>query len=249
MIGVVLGSALGGLVDLLPVDRSIGFVEAGLPGVTVPGHAGRLIFTRIGTAPAIVALGRVHLYEGRSAGDVTACVRWMAAEGVRSLVLTNAAGSLNPGFAPGEWMMLTDQINLTGTSPLRSGPNFIDMSEAYSPRLRAEFREAALPIGMTLREGIYTSVPGPQYETPAEVRMLRHLGADAIGMSTVLETIQARALGLDVAGFSCLTNWAAGLGTDRLDHHDVIAAGQRAGHQLAQLLVEWASKTGILPVA
>jgi purine-nucleoside phosphorylase len=239
MIGVVLGSALGGLVDLLPVERAIGFVEAGLPGVTVPGHAGRMIFTKLGSSPDIVALGRVHLYEGRSAGDVTASVRWMATEGVKTLILTNAAGTLNSNFSPGEWMMLTDQINLTGTSPLRSGPNFIDMSEAYSPRLRKAFREAAARINMTLREGIYTSLPGPQYETPAEVRMLRGLGADAVGMSTVLETIQARALGLEVAGFSCLTNWAAGLGTDRLDHHDVIAAGQRASRQLAELLIDW----------
>jgi purine-nucleoside phosphorylase len=158
---------------------------------------------------------------------------------VRTLVLTNAAGCLNPGFAPGEWMMLTDHLNLTGTSPLLGGPRFHDMTEVYAPRLRREFIDCAFTRGLVLREGVYAGVLGPQYETPAEVRLLRHLGADAVGMSTVLEAIQARALGLEIAAFSCLTNMAAGISGAPLSHEEVIATGQAAAAHLAGLLSDW----------
>ena len=163
----------------------------------------------MGETRAIFAQGRVHLYEGRSAKEVTSPVRILAPSGIKELILTNAAGSANKEFAPGSWMMISDHINLTGTTPLLGEPNFVDMTEVYSEQSRLRFQRAAKKIGMKLHEGVYAGLLGPQYETPAEVRMLRSLGADAIGMSTVLEAIQARALGLEVAGFSCLTNWAA----------------------------------------
>ncbi len=138
-------------------------------------------------------------------------MRFLARAGIKKLVLTNAAGSVNPDFEPGSWMMITDHLNLTGTTPLLGESDFVDLTDAYSPDWRERFATAARAMGLPLHEGVYAGMLGPQYETPAEVRMLRLLGADAIGMSTVCETIQARALGLEVAGFSCLTNWAAGL--------------------------------------
>jgi purine-nucleoside phosphorylase len=152
------------------------------------------------------------------------------------LVLTNAAGTLNRDFAPGDWMMLSDHLNLTAASPLAGGPNFFDMSEVYDAGLRGQFRAAASESGVSLHEGVYACVPGPQYETPAEVRMLRTLGADAVGMSTVFEAIQARALGLRVVAFSCLTNWAAGVTGETLSHHEVMDTGRRAAAVLVGLL-------------
>ena len=194
------------------------------------------VFGEIGKRPIIFAQGRVHLYEGHSAKEVTAIVRVLARAGIKELIVTNAAGTANKDFAPGSWMMIVDHINLTGTTPLLGEPNFIDMSDCYSPQMRARFRAAAKQVGMILNEGVYAGLLGPQYETPAEVRMLRSLGADAIGMSTVLEVIQARALGMEVAGFSCLTNWAAGLGTEKLSHAEVLETGKAAAKSFAQLL-------------
>jgi purine-nucleoside phosphorylase len=185
--------------------------------------------------------GRVHLYEGHSAQEVTAGVRWLAGQGITRLVLTNAAGTLNPDFFPGTWMLLADHLNLTGTSPLH-GAEFIDLSTAYDPTWRAEFRAAAMAQGMPLSEGVYAGLRGPQYETPAEVRMLRTLGADAVGMSTVLETIQARALGLRVVALSCLTNWAAGITAAPLDHQEVLATGQQAAAAMIRLLTQVLTK-------
>jgi len=163
-------------------------------------------------------------------------VRWMAERGIRRLVLTNAAGTCNREFAPGDWMMVSDHLNLTGTSPLLGGANFHDMSEVYSRRLRTRFAATARGLGVNLHEGVYAGLLGPQYETPAEIRMLQKLGADAVGMSTVLEAIQARALGLEVAAFSCLTNWAAGLQAGVLAHGDVMETGALAAGKLAVLL-------------
>ena len=235
--GLVLGSGLGGFADRIAVEHVVPYAEiAGLPQSRVAGHAGEFVFGDLGGVPVVAARGRVHLYEGRGAAEVTAHVRWMAERGVRRLVLTNAAGTCNAKFAPGKWMMLGDHLNLTGTSPLLGGANFSDMSEVYAKHLRAHFSSAAKSHGMTLHEGVYAGLPGPQYETPAEVRMLQRLGADAVGMSTVLEAIQARALGLEVAGFSCLTNWAAGLNTAPLAHTEVIETGARAAASLADLL-------------
>ncbi|MEO6785549.1 MAG: purine-nucleoside phosphorylase [Chthoniobacteraceae bacterium] len=235
--GLVLGSGLGGFAERMKVEATVPYSEiAGLPQPGVAGHAGEFVFGNLGGVPIVAARGRVHLYEGREAKEVTANVRWMAERGIRRLVLTNAAGTCNAAFAPGGWMMLSDHLNLTGTSPLLGGPNFFDMSEVYSARLRAHFSATAKAGGMTLHEGVYAGLPGPQYETPAEVRMLQKLGADAVGMSTVLEAIQARALGIEVAGFSCLTNWAAGLHSAPLAHSEVMETGARAAASLADLL-------------
>lgn len=235
MIGIVLGSGLGPLADAVEVEREVSFAEAGLPVSSVPGHAGKFVFGKLGGGPVILMKGRVHLYEGHSPRAVTAGVRWMAAQGVKQIILTNAAGTLNPGFPPGQWMMLSDHLNLTGTSPLE-GPDFVDLSAAYDPAWRATFRAAAKASGMPLHEGVYAGLRGPQYETPAEIRMLRTLGADAVGMSTVLETIQARSLGLSVASFSCLTNWAAGISAAPLDHHEVLETGKLAAEAMIGLL-------------
>jgi purine-nucleoside phosphorylase len=235
--GVVLGSGLGLLVHEVDAILSLPYEEiGGMPVSTAPGHAGRFVFGRLSGARVIMAQGRVHLYEGRTAEEVTAAVRFMDSLGVRRLLLTNAAGTLHPQFAPGSWMMLSDHLNLTGTSPLLGGANFADMSAVYSAALRERFARAAGEENLVLHEGVYAGLLGPQYETPAEVRMLRTLGADAVGMSTVLEAIQARALGMEVAGFSCLTNWAAGLGDHAPSHEEVLAVGQKASEQMLRIL-------------
>ncbi len=236
MVGIVLGSGLGVLAEEVDVIREVGFAEAGLAVSTVPGHAGKFLFGKLGGTDVVLMKGRVHLYEGHGAEAVTAGVRWMAEHGMDSLVLTNAAGAVNRDFAPGEWMMLSDHLNLTGASPL-SGADFIDMSVTYDAAWRADFRKVAAAQGMKLNEGVYAGLRGPQYETPAEIRMLRTMGADAVGMSTVLEAIQARALGLRVVGFSCLTNWAAGM-QENLNHEEVLETGKSAARVMASLLKE-----------
>lgn len=235
MTGIVLGSGLGPLADAVVVEREVSFTDAGLPVSTVPGHAGKFIFGGLEGTPVLLMKGRVHLYEGHPARAVASGVRWLASQGITRLILTNAAGTLNPDFKPGEWMMLSDHLNLTGTSPLE-GADFIDMSAPYDPEWRARFLKFAAARGMPLHQGVYAGLRGPQYETPAEVRMLRALGADAVGMSTVLETIQARALGLPVCAFSCLTNWAAGISPTPLDHHEVLETGKKAAAAMIELL-------------
>ncbi|MGB8353542.1 MAG: purine-nucleoside phosphorylase [Chthoniobacteraceae bacterium] len=221
--GIVLGSGLGGFVNEFPELGVLPYGEVpGMPLTTVPGHEGRFVFTKFAGKSIMIAQGRTHLYEGHTARQVATGVRFMAAMGVTKLILTNAAGAINPAFTPGDWMVIGDHINLTGTSPLTGGPNFFDMSEVYSQRLRAHFEKSAVWEKITLHSGVYACVAGPQYETPAEVRMLGKLGADAVGMSTVPEAIQARALGLEVAAFSFLTNHAAGLGSKKLDHDEVL---------------------------
>ena len=163
--------------------------------------------------------------------------------GVRVLMLTNAAGCLNTSFAPGELMLITDHLNLTGTSPLIGGPQFKDMTGVYSSRLSPLLLAAALREGFTLRQGVYAGLIGPQYETPAEIRMLRTLGADAVGMSTVLEAIQAHALDMEVVGLSTLTNWAAGIATEPLSHEDVMVTGRQSAGQVAALIRTLASES------
>ncbi|MFM2171922.1 MAG: hypothetical protein RI957_2151 [Verrucomicrobiota bacterium] len=235
-IAIVLGSGLGGFAEQIAVEREVSFTDAGIPESRVSGHAGRFLLGDFASTKMWVMQGRVHLYEGHSAQHVTAGVRWLAEQGVNRLILTNAAGSLNPAFPPGEWMMLNDHLNLTATSPLEGSAHFIDMSEAYSLTWRRHMRESAQSIGMPLHEGVYAGLRGPQYETPAEIRMLRAIGADAVGMSTVLEALQARALGLELLAFSCLTNWGAGLSANGLDHSEVLDTGKRAATQMMRLL-------------
>lgn len=233
---IILGSGLNSLVADPTKDQIVPYSEfSEIPKPTVPGHVGRFVLGEIENTKIVFAQGRVHLYEGHSGRDVTSIVRILAEAGIKQLIVTNAAGALNPKFKPGDWMMITDHINLTGTSPLVE-PTFIDMTDAYSPRLHEKFRGVPKPVGMVLQEGVYAGCLGPQYETPAEVRMLQTLGADAVGMSTVLEVIQARALGIEVAGFSCLTNLAAGLSKDKLSHDEVLEVGKKAAENFARLL-------------
>lgn len=236
-VGLVLGSGLGSFVEVFEDPQTVSYSEiAGLPVSAVPGHAGQFVYGEVAGIKVVVAQGRVHLYEGWTASEVTAGVRAMAAMGISTIILTNAAGCANPDFAVGDWMMLSDHLNLTGTTPLLGGPNFHDMTEVYSKKLRAAFESASDSEGIALHSGVYASLLGPQYETPAEVRMLQGMGADAVGMSTVLEAIQARALKLDIAGFSCLTNAASGLGGEELDHAEVLDVGQRAAGKMITLL-------------
>ena len=233
--GLVLGSGLGGFIEGLEIADRWDFGALGLPVSTVPGHRGEVLLGRMGGHRLMVFSGRVHLYEGHGAQVATAGIRLAARVGVSGVILTNAAGTLNADFHPGSWMMLSDHLNLTGQSPLTGGPNFVDMSAVYDVAWRREFLNAAGDLGMTLHGGVYAGLCGPQYETPAEIRMLRTLGADAVGMSTVLEAIQARALGLRVAAFSCLTNWAAGM-AGPLDHSEVMATGKSAAGSMVELL-------------
>lgn len=241
MTGLVLGSGLDGLVERVEVRETVSFADAGLPASTVPGHQGCFVFGKLGGTDIVVMRGRVHLYEGHSAQAVTAGVRWMAGRGVDSLVLTNAAGSLREDLHPGSWMILNDHINLTGVSPLEDGPRFIDMTGAYDPEWRSGFMALCEERNVALGEGVYAGLRGPQYETAAEVRMLRSMGADAVGMSTVLEVIQARALGMRVLGLSCLTNFGAGMPGAELDHSDVVAAAGQASEAMIGALEAWVS--------
>lgn len=238
-VGIVLGSGLGPLAERVAVAKVISFAEAGLPTSSVKGHAGRFLAGTFGGREVVVMQGRVHLYEGHHAKVVTTGVRWLHRQGVRHLILTNAAGTLNENHAPGGWMMLNDHLNLTGTSPLEGGPNFIDMTHVYDAEAMLEFHALAHERGMQLHEGVYAGLRGPQYETPAEIRMLRAMGADAVGMSTVLEAIQARALGMKVTAFSCLTNWAAGMSSETLDHAEVLETGTAAAAGMMGLLEAW----------
>ena len=234
---IILGSGLNAIVQD-PID-SVEYAEfPALPKPRVPGHAGKFSLCEISGVRIIFAQGRVHLYEGYSASEVTANVRMLANGGIEKLVVTNAAGALNQKFKTGDWMMINDHLNLTGTSPLIGGPEFLDLSDAYSPRLQKQFRDAAQKIGVFLHQGVYAAVIGPQYETAAEVRMLQNLGADVVGMSTVLEVILARALEMEVAGFSCIANSATGLSSTRLSHDEVLETGRKAAKDFSRVLGE-----------
>ncbi len=237
-VGLVLGSGLGEFVDRIELDLSIPYGEIeGLPESAVPGHAGTLHLGRIAGTEVAVARGRVHCYEGWSAREAAAMVRLFHQIGVRTAVLTNAAGIVNANFRPGRWMLLSDHLNLARLSPLTGTAFFIDQSEVYSRPLRSLIREMAAELDIIMPgEGVYAWVNGPEYETPAEIRMLRTLGADAVGMSTVPEAIQARALGMEVLAMSCLTNYGAGLSGTPLSHEDVIEVGRQAAGQLVTLL-------------
>ena len=225
---VTMGSGLERLADVILDPLEVPYSELpGWPNPTVPGHAGRVAIGTLGGTPVIGLSGRVHLYEGGNAGRTAFYVRVMGELGVQILFLSNAAGAIREDWQPGELMLLTDHINLTGNSPL-IGPvvgaenRFPDMTVAYDADLCDIVRTAAAQQGMTLREGIYAAVHGPAFETPAEIRMLRSLGADAVGMSTVPEVITARALGIRCVAVSCLTNFAAGLVERPLDHIELL---------------------------
>jgi purine-nucleoside phosphorylase len=242
-IGIVLGSGLGGLADQLEDPVAIPFAELpGWPAPTAPGHAGRLLLGRLGGRPVVMLQGRFHLYEGNDPGLVVQPVLLFKALGARLVVLTNAAGGLDPTFGPGTLMVMRDHINLTGRNPL-IGPNdgglgerFPDLTEAWSARLRERLHAAGEAEGVFLAEGVYVGLLGPNYETPAEVRMLAGLGGHAVGMSTVLECIAARWVGLEVCGVSLVTNPGAGYTGVPLTHAEVLAAGAEAGPRLARVI-------------
>jgi purine-nucleoside phosphorylase len=242
-VGIVLGSGLGGLADDLEDAVAIPFAELpGWPPATAPGHAGRLLLGRLGGRPVVMLQGRFHLYEGNDPGLVIQPVLLFGALGAKIVVLTNAAGGLDPTFGPGTLMVMTDHINLTGRSPLMGpnadelGPRFADLTDAWSPRLRRRLHAAAVAEGVDVREGVYVGLTGPTYETPAEVRMLAGLGGDAVGMSTVLECIGARWIGLEVCGVSLVTNAGAGYTGAPLTHEEVLESGAEAGPRLARVI-------------
>jgi len=231
-VALVLGSGWAPALDLLG-EASAEVLVTDLPGFLAPaveGHAGRVRSLEVGGVRVLAFLGRTHLYEGRGVEAVVHGVRVAAASGCRTVVLTNAAGGLRAGMAVGDPVLISDHLNLTWHSPLL-GARFVDLTDLYSPRLRQLVRE----IDPSIAEGVYAMFPGPQYETPAEVRMAGVLGADLVGMSTVLEAVAARAEGCTVLGISLVTNLAAGLGPP-LEHEEVLAAGQAAAARMGGLL-------------
>jgi purine-nucleoside phosphorylase len=233
---LVLGSGLGALADSpeARAGRSIPFTDIpGFPAPTVAGHGGRLVFCEFEGRKVALQAGRFHFYEGHPMSLVVAPMRLYGRLGVKAVLLTNAAGALNPAFGVGELMALTDHINLFGTNPLigpnvAPGPRFPDMTAVYDPTFRQHLQACAERLGQTLRQGVYLGLTGPSYETPAEIRAFRALGADAVGMSTVPEAIVARQEGMRVAGISCLCNMAAGILPQALTHQEVLAAGAAA---------------------
>ena len=235
-VGIVLGSGLAALADRIEDAVVIPFEELpGWPAATAPGHDGRLILGTLEGVPVVVQKGRFHLYEGHDAGLVVQPVLLMGRLGAQTLFLSNAAGGLDPAFGAGTLMVIRDHVNLTGRSPLLGsnadalGPRFPDMTEVWTAALRERLLAAGRAEGVELASGIYVGLVGPAYETPAEVRMCRALGGDAVGMSTVLEAVAARWAGLQVAGISLVTNPGAGYTGAELSHEEVIAAGDAAG--------------------
>jgi purine-nucleoside phosphorylase len=248
-VGIVLGSGLGAVADAVADPVTVPYAEIPhFPQSTVEGHSGRIVAGCLGGAPAVVMQGRVHSYEGYPPQQVTFPMRVMGALGLRAVILTNAAGGISADYRVGQLVALADHINFMGWNPLvganetrfgfrpAAGLRFFDMTEAYSKRLRAIAQKAAAAEGIQLDEGIYLAVSGPSFETPAEIRAFRALGATLVGMSTVPETIVARHMGLEVLGISCVTNLAAGLGASQLSHHEVFEAGRGVEHKLAALL-------------
>ena len=229
VLGIVLGSGLGGLVDRIGHARDVPFADVpGFPAATVVGHAGRVIVGRLADRPVVALAGRFHMYEGHSASLAGFPVRVLHALGARTLFVSNAAGGIRATLTPGDLMIITDHLNLTFRNPLfgtleRGDTRFPDMSDPYDRALAGVLRRAATNLGFLLREGVYCGLLGPTYETPAEVRMLAALGADAVGMSTVPEVIVARAIGMRVAGVSCITNFASGTTPNPLSHAEVLA--------------------------
>lgn len=247
-IGIVLGSGLGAVADSVAKPVLIPYAEIPhFPQSTVAGHSGRIVAGLLGGVPVIVMQGRVHFYEGYTPHQVTFPMRVLGALGVREAILTNAAGGIAEGYSIGQLVVLADHINHMGFNPV-AGPNeprfgfkhgtglrFFDMTEAYSRRLRTLAQQAAAGEGFPLHEGVYLAVSGPSFETPAEIRAFRTLGATLVGMSTVPETIVARHMGIEVLGISCVTNLASGLGATPLSHEEVFEAGRQVEHKLARL--------------
>ncbi len=257
-VGIVLGSGLGAAADSVTDAVVVPYAEIPhFPQATVEGHSGRLVAGSLGGTPVLILQGRVHYYEGYTPAEVTFPIRVLGALGIRAAILTNAAGGIQAGYSIGDLVALSDHINFMGWNPL-TGPNeprfacipgaglrFFDMTEAYSKRLRALARQAAGEEGFELGEGVYLATPGPSFETPAEIRAFRTLGATLVGMSTVPETIVARHMGVEVLGISCVTNLAAGLSETPLSHEEVFAAGRKVERRLANLLIRLVPRIGL----
>jgi len=242
-VAVVLWSGLGGFAEELSGSSSLPYREIhGFAQTTVEGHAGRLVIGQAGSVAVAAMQGRFHFYEGYSLDDVTFPVRVLKLLGVQTLILTNAAGSLNTEFTPGSLMVISDHINLMGANPLigqndkRFGPRFPDLTATYDPDLQNLVIEEATAMKLDVRRGVYAALSGPSYETPAEIHMVRTLGADAVGMSTVPEAIVARHMEMRLIGISCITNLAAGVSNQPVDHDQVIATGESVRGQFTELL-------------
>lgn len=250
-IALILGSGLGGLADRFDERIAVDYSEIpGFPPSTVAGHAGRLVWGSLGGVRAVAMQGRFHFYEGHSQRQIAYALWTMRTLGAENLVVTNAAGGLNPEFQVGDLMLIADHINFTGDNPLigpnpeRFGPRFPDMSRAYTPEFQEIARTSAERLGIPLKQGVYLAVSGPAYETPAEIQGFRRLGADAVGMSTVPEVIAAAHAGMKVLGISCITNMAAGLGAEKLDHHEVIDVTKKVQGRFMTLVTELVSTLG-----
>ena len=242
-VAVVLGSGLGGFADdfedavAIPYEDIPGFVRS-----TAQGHAGRLVVGKIDQVPILAMQGRVHYYEGYSMEEVTFAIRTFKLLGIKTLLLTNAAGGINVQLSQGALMVISDHLNLMGVNPLRGanderfGPRFPDMSAVYSPALQEIVVEEARALGIELRRGIYAALSGPNYETPSEIHLLRNCGADAVGMSTVPEAIVARQMDMEVLGISCITNMASGISDEPINHDEVMETGNRVRSSFTQLL-------------
>lgn len=242
-VGVVLGSGLDSLASELAEPVVVPYDEIPhWPRSTVAGHAGRLLVGRLSDKTVAVLAGRAHLYEGHPAQAVVFPARVLGRLGIHTLILTNAAGGVNPSFGAGQLVLMSDHINLLGTSPLfgepdeRFGPRFVDLTEVYPARLREVARACGRELGIDLAEGVYAALYGPNYETPAEIRYLRAIGADLVGMSTVPEAIAAAQMGIPVLGISCVANAAAGVLPQKITHQEVLAAGERVRGTLSALL-------------
>ena len=251
VVGVVLGSGLGNVVKAVEVESEIPYAD--IPGAkasTVLGHSGKMILGRVGNVPVVVLSGRMHFYEGYEMREVTLLARVIGRLGIRKLVVTNAAGGVNTSFKPGDLMLISDHINMMGVNPLRGpnidelGPRFNDMSEAYPESLRKLARDVARENNIKLQEGVYLALSGPTFETPAEIRAFRTLGADAVGMSTVPEVIVMSHMNIPCLGISCITNMAAGILKQKLGHEEVMETTARVEKQFTQLIVGVLAKLG-----
>lgn len=244
-VALILGSGLGDYADGIQIEATVSYTEIeGFPTSTVAGHKGRFVFGYVKEVPVVIMQGRVHYYEGYPMSDVVLPTRLMGMMGAKKLLLTNAAGGVNPAYRPGDFMMITDHIATGIPSPL-IGPNidelgsrFPDMSEVYSRRLQEVIRQASDTCGIPIREGVYVQFTGPNYETPAEVRMASIWGGDAVGMSTACEAMAARHMGLEICGISCITNMAAGISKEELNHKEVQETADRVAKAFKELVTE-----------
>lgn len=242
-VALILGSGLGDYAESIDIRAEVSYREIeGFPVSTVPGHKGRFVFGYVNQVPVVIMQGRVHYYEGYSMEEVVLPTRLMGMMGAKKLLLTNAAGGMNFDFTPGDFMLITDHISSMVPSPLiganleELGPRFPDMSEVYSRRMGQVVRKEAEKLGIPLKEGVYIQLTGPAYETPAEIRLFRSLGADAVGMSTVCEAIAARHMGMEICGISCITNLAAGMSARELNHAEVQETADRVAKQFKELV-------------